>query len=377
MSRVYLSPPEIGGLESEFVAAAIDSNWIAPVGPDLDAFEREVAERVGRRHAVGLSSGTAAIHLGLMELGVGPGDHVIVSTLTFAASANPIVYLGAQPILVDSDAETWNMSPALLEDALRACAQSDRVPKAAVVVDIYGQCAEYAALLPIFEKYGVAVLEDAAEALGASCDGQPAGSFGACAVLSFNGNKIITTSGGGMLVCDDDEFARRIRFFATQAREDAPHYEHREIGFNYRLSNVLAALGRAQLADLDRRVERRRDVNRRYREGLADAPGVAFMPEAPFGHSTNWLTCITIDPDLAHSTTDDVRLWLESHDVESRPAWKPLHLQPAFAEAPRFVDGTSQQLFERGLCLPSGSSLTPDVQDRVIALLRERLDRPA
>lgn len=373
MSRIWLSPPDVTGDDRARLIAAVDGGWIAPVGPDLDGFEAETAVACGRTHAVGLSSGTAALHVALLELGVSAGDEVLVSTFTFVATANAVCHVGATPVFIDADAETWQMSPDLLAEELGARQRAGRsMPAAAVVVDLYGQCADYDRIAPLLAESGVPLIEDAAEALGATYRGRPAGSFGVAAILSFNGNKIITTSGGGMLVTDDVNLARRCCHLSTQAREPAPHYEHTEVGYNYRLSNLLAAFGRGQLADLTRRVAGRRAINQRYRAALAELPGLAFMPEADYGTSTCWLTCITIDPGLP-VTPDAIRLHLESHDIEARPTWKPMHLQPVFADAPARVDGTSARLFATGLCLPSGSTLTDGDQDRVIELVQEAL----
>ena len=370
MTRIYLSPPDVGEAEREALDAAVRSGWVAPVGPDLDAFEAEVAAASGRSHGVGLASGTAALHLALKEVGVAAGDDVVVSTFTFAATANAVTYCGATPVFLDSEAASWNLSPDLLAEELAERARRGRLPKAVVVVDLYGQCADYNRILPLCQEYGVPVIEDAAESLGASCGGRPAGSFGAAAVLSFNGNKIITTSGGGMLVTDDQRVAAHARHLATQARDPAPHYEHSEIGYNYRLSNLLAAFGRAQLAGLAERVERRRAVSRRYREALGEFAGVAFQPTGPAQEPSCWLTCVTIDPAEARATNDAVRLALEAQDIEAQPTWKPMHLQPVFADAPCRVDGTSDGLFGNGLCLPSGSSLSPSDQDQVLEVVR-------
>ncbi|MDQ3781426.1 MAG: aminotransferase class I/II-fold pyridoxal phosphate-dependent enzyme, partial [Actinomycetota bacterium] len=327
MSRIYLSPPDLAGTESAAVQRAIEGGWIAPLGPEVDAFESELAAATDRGHGVALSSGTAAIHLALQQAGVGPGTRVLVQSLTFVASVNPVRYLGAEPVLIDSDRATWVMDPNLLAEALDGAEREGRPYRAVVVVDLYGQCADYTAIVPLCHQHGVTLIEDAAEAIGATHAGRRAGSFGQSAALSFNGNKIITTSGGGALVTDDAMAATRARFLATQAREPAAHYEHTEVGYNYRLSNLLAALGRAQLADLERRVERRRSHNRFYREALGDLPGVVFMPEAASGRSTFWLTALTIDPAVAGTDREAVRLHLESLDIEARPVWKPMHLQ--------------------------------------------------
>ncbi len=342
----------------------LESGWLAPAGPDLAAFEAEVAAVVGRSHAVALSSGTAALHLALLVYGVGPGDSVLVSDLTFAASVNAIRYVGATPVLIDSTRATWNMSPELVAEELSA--RRSAPPKAAILVDLYGQAADHHAIGPLLAEHGVLHLSDAAESLGSTYDGRPAASYGASAALSFNGNKIITTTGGGMLVTDDSAVGDRVRHLSTQAREPVPHYEHREVGYNYRLSNVLAAFGRAQLADLDRRVARRRAIFDRYVTALGHLPGLAFMPEAPTGRSNRWLTCITIDAAVAGVGPAEVREHLEARDIEARPIWKPMHLQPVFRDCPARLDGTSARIFDEGLCLPSGSSLTDADQDRVI-----------
>ena len=365
MSRIYLSPPDVRTTDAESVSRAIEGGWIAPLGPEVDAFEEELAAVTGRRFGVALSSGTAALHLALLINGLGLGDRVLVSTLTFSATINAIRYVGAQPVFIDSEIQTWNIDTDLLEEALE-----DGEYAACLPVDIYGQCADYARIVPLCADRGVPLIEDAAEALGATQDGRPAGSFGGIATLSFNGNKIITTSGGGALVTDSPAWADRARFLATQARDPAPHYQHSEIGYNYRMSNLLAALGRSQLADLDRRVEARRRHNAAYRAALADLPGVEFMPEAPNSRSTFWLTCLTIDPDEAGTDRESVRLHLETLDIESRPVWKPMHLQPVFANCQIYGGEVSARLFANGLCLPSGSSLSTSDRDRVIEAAR-------
>jgi pyridoxal phosphate-dependent aminotransferase EpsN len=359
MSRIYLSAPDVRGPERDFVNAAIDSNWIAPVGPDLDAFEAEVAAIAGRKYGVGLSSGTAALHLGLLELGVKRGDEVLVSTFTFVASANPILYCGATPVFIDSEAETWNMSPDLLAEELAERRRTNtRMPTAAIVVDLYGQCADYDRICPILAEYGIPLLEDSAEAIGASLNGQPAGSFGDAAVFSFNGNKLITTSGGGMLVTDDEAIARRVRHLATQAREQEMHYEHTEVGYNYRLSNLLAAFGRGQLVGLRDRIARRASIRELYAKELADVHGLDFGPIGP-GQSLNyWLTCLKFGEIPGSPTIGAICERLDAAGIEARPLWKPLHLQPVFLGASARVDGTSESLFARGVCLPSGSGMS-------------------
>jgi dTDP-4-amino-4,6-dideoxygalactose transaminase len=365
MARIYLSPPHLSGRELDYLRDAVESNWVAPLGPHVDAFERELAELAGVPHALALSSGTAALHLALVVLGIGPGDEVACSSLTFSASANPIVYAGAVPVFVDADQDTWTLDPELLA---RALAERPAI-RAVVAVDLYGQCCDYDAVAPLCAERGVTLVQDAAESLGSWYGDAPAGAQGDIAAFSFNGNKVITTSGGGMLVSRDGDRIAHARKLSTQAREAAPHYEHTEIGFNYRLSNLLAAVGRAQLAVLPERIAARRRVNSRYRELLAGVPGISFMPEAPYGRGNCWLTCIFVDPDEAGTDRETIRLALEAEDVESRPLWKPMHLQPVFRDAPAYGGGVSASLFERGLCLPSGSALTDDDQRRVVEIL--------
>jgi dTDP-4-amino-4,6-dideoxygalactose transaminase len=340
--------------------AAFDSGWIAPAGPDLPAFEAEVAALTGRRRAVAVGSGTAALHLALLAAGVGPGDEVLVPSFTFAASANPVVYAGARPVFVDSSPSTWTLDPELVTHELRRAARRGRPVRAVVAVDIYGQCADYEPLVEACERYGATLIEDAAEALGADHRGRPAGSFGTVAVLSFNGNKIITTGGGGMLLTDDDAAADQARSLATQAREPVAHYEHHRIGYNYRLSNLLAALGRAQLETLADRVDRRRQVYALYARELADVPGLTMMPLFPLGTPNCWLTCLLVDADRFGAGPEDVVARLGARDVEARRTWKPLHLQRAFAGARTVGGSVAEDLFARGLCLPSGFDLTDD-----------------
>jgi dTDP-4-amino-4,6-dideoxygalactose transaminase len=370
VTRIYLSPPEVGETDRRMLLDAFDSNWIAPVGPDLDAFEREMAERSGTGHAVGLSSGTAGLHLALLLVGVGPGDEVLVPSFTFVATASAVTYLGATPVFVDCTSDNWTIDPDLVAEALADRSRAGRLPRALVTVDLYGQTADYDALEALCDHYGIPLVEDAAEALGATYRGRPAGSFGRAAVFSFNGNKIITTSGGGMLVSDQAELVERARFLATQARDPFPHYEHSAIGFNYRLSNLLAALGRAQLLGLDSRIARRRAIDAAYRSALADTPGIRFMPVAAYGEPNWWLTCLTVDPAAFGADREQIRLALEAEDIESRPTWKPLHLQPVFAGAPTVGGEACAAIFERGLCLPTGSALSPGDQARVVDSLR-------
>jgi len=364
-SRIHLSAPDVGAVEEAFVLDAIRSGWIAPLGPHVDAFETELAERAGRRHAVALSSGTAALHLGLLGLGAAPGAVVIVPTMTFVATANAVAYTGASPVFVDSDPHTGNLDPQLLQDSLTQLS-SERVPVAAVVtVDLLGRCADYDALLPICARAGVPVLADAAEALGARHAGLPAGSFGDCAVLSFNGNKIMTTSGGGALLTDDARFAARARYLSTQARQPVAHYEHTEVGYNYRLSNLLAALGRGQLSRLDAMIDRRRAVRERYVEMIAGAPGVEIFQREGDESDNCWLTAILVDSDVSGWHAADLAKALDAADIEARPLWKPMHRQPVYRAARAFVSGAADTLFERGLTLPSGSALGPSDLDRV------------
>lgn len=370
MTRVYLSPPEMGPVERRMLLEAFDSNWIAPVGPDLDAFEREVAERIGVGHAVALSSGTAALHLALELAGVTPGDEVVVPSFTFIATAAAVTYLGATPLFVDCSADSWNLDPSLVEEVLVARAARGRLPAAVLTVDLYGESADYTALEAVCGRLGVPLVEDAAEALGSTYRGRSAGSFGQSGVISFNGNKIVTTGGGGLLVTDSQARADRARYLASQARLPLPHYEHVEVGYNYRLSNLLAAIGRAQLQGLDHHIERRARINAAYRQALSGLPGVTFMPRAPHGTPNHWLTCVVIDPARFGADREDVRLALEADDIESRPTWKPLHLQPAFAGTELIGPGVCTRIFDRGLCLPTGSALSPADQDRIVTIIR-------
>jgi pyridoxal phosphate-dependent aminotransferase EpsN len=366
MPRIYLSPPDIRPQDHASVDAVLTSNWVAPVGPHLSEFEAMIAERAGCEYGVALSSGTAALHLALQILGVSAGDRVICPTMTFAASANPICYLQAEPIFIDSEPRTWNMDAALLEQAL---SEGSSV-KAVIVVHLYGQCAEMDPILEVCRRYNVPVIEDAAEALGASYKGRPAGSMSDLAFFSFNGNKIITTSGGGMLVTDNKEWAERARYLATQARESVLHYEHKEVGYNYRMSNVLAGLGLSQVADLDRRITVRRGHFEAYRSALADLPGVSFMPISYADEANYWLTCLTVDPKESGTDRDAIIAALEAADIEARPLWKPLHLQPVFSSQTVYGGDCAEHLFARGLCLPSGSSMTEQDRAEVIATVR-------
>jgi dTDP-4-amino-4,6-dideoxygalactose transaminase len=362
--RILLSSPDVGDREQELVAEAIRSGWIPPLGPMVDEFERRVAERSGRRHAVALSSGTAALHLGLLEVSAGPGTAVVVPTMTFAATANAVVYTGAEPVFVDCD-DDGVLDPGLLEQTLGMLAAEGTRVAAVVPVDILGRCADYTRLLPVCERFGVPVLSDAAESFGSRHGSRPAASFGVAAVLSFNGNKIMTTSGGGMLLTDDPIMADRVRYLSTQARQPGVHYEHIEVGYNYRLSNVLAALGLAQLERLDEMIGRRRALRKTYARLFADVPGARVFQRAGDAEDNCWLSAVLVDPDRAGWSVDDLRIALDAAGIESRPLWKPMHLQPVFTGARAVVDGTAERLFTTGLTLPSGSVLRPDQIDRV------------
>jgi dTDP-4-amino-4,6-dideoxygalactose transaminase len=369
LPRIYLSPPHMSGEELEFVQQTFASNWIAPLGPQVDAFEAEMAEYIGVSHAAALVSGTAAIHLALRLIGVQPGDEVLCSTLTFSASANPVLYEQAQPVFIDCAATSWNIDPTLLREELAACARRGRLPRAVIVVDLYGEPADYRQIQEICSHYDVPIIQDAAEALGAVYRDKRAGAHGDMGILSFNGNKIITTSGGGMLVSDNGELIERARFLATQARDRAPHYQHSCLGFNYRMSNVLAAIGRAQLRVLPERIAARRRNLEFYSRELSALPGVEFMPRQDHGSGNCWLTCITIHPEEFGATREDVRLSLEAQNIEARPVWKPLHLQPVF-DGFRVRGGEcSEAIFERGLCLPSGSNLSQADLERICSLI--------
>jgi dTDP-4-amino-4,6-dideoxygalactose transaminase len=373
--RIYLSSPHMGDLEERFVAEAFQTNWIAPLGPHVDAFEREFCDAVGAGHAAALSSGTAALHLALKLVGVGPGDEVLVSTFTFSATVNPIVYLGARPVFIDSERASWNMDPTLLTEALEDRDRSGRLPRAVVVVHLYGQCADMEPILAACGRFGVPVIEDAAEALGATYRGRAAGTMGRLGIFSFNGNKIITTSGGGMLVSPEEPLVTHARKLATQARDPAPHYEHSEIGYNYRLSNLLAGIGRGQLRVLESRVGARRRNFAFYDSTLGELPGLHFMPDAGWGRHTRWLTTLTIDPAEFGATPEEIRVALERENIEARPVWKPMHLQPVFAGLPAHGGSVAESLFGQGLCLPSGSNLDRDDLERVVEAILDWRER--
>lgn len=365
-----MGPDELGLVQETFA-----SNWIAPVGPQVDAFEQELAARAGTKSSAVLSSGTAGLHLALRWLGLQAGDEVLCSTLTFSASANPILYERGVPVFVDSDERSWNMDPARLAEAVEDCMRRGKKPKAVILVHLYGQSADLDPIVAICAKHEIPLIEDAAEALGASYKGKPPGSLGLCGIHSFNGNKIITTSSGGALVSNDAKLIEKAKFWATQARDPAPHYQHSEIGFNYRMSNVLAAIGRGQLRVLEQRVNARRANCAYYQKHLGSLPGLKFMPEADYGRSTRWLTCVTIDPAIAGIDREKVRLALAEENIEARPVWKPMHLQPIFAGSRCYGGAVSERLFADGLCLPSGSNLTESDLERVTETVRKVFNR--
>jgi dTDP-4-amino-4,6-dideoxygalactose transaminase len=369
MPRIYLSPPHLAGTELDHLSDALASNWITTLGPQVDALETEVAELARVPGALAVSSGTAALHLALLVAGVGPGDEVACSDLTFAASANAIVYTGATPFFVDCD-ETWTLDPILLDRALTERRQAGARVRAVVAVDLYGQCCDYDAVRAVCEAHGALLVQDAAESLGATYRGAPAGAQGLLAAFSFNGNKIITSSGGGMLVSQDLDLIDHARKLSAQAREPVAHYEHVELGFNYRMSNLIAAVGLAQVAVLADRVAARRAINARYRSLLADVPGISFLDPAPYGEPNDWLTCIVVDAAQLGVDREQVRLALEAEDIESRPVWKPMHLQPLYARHTFFGGAVGADIFARGLCLPSGSALSVEDQERVVATIR-------
>jgi dTDP-4-amino-4,6-dideoxygalactose transaminase len=369
--KIWLSSPHMGDNELLFVKEAFDANWIAPLGPHVNNFEYDLETFTGAKHAAALSSGTAAIHLALIMLGVVAGDEVICQSFTFSASANPIVYQGAVPVFVDSEADTWNMCPELLEQAIKDRILKGKKPKAIIPVHLYGMPAKMAEIMLIANRYDIPVIEDAAEALGSTLNGKAAGTFGQMGVLSFNGNKIITTSGGGALISNSAELINKARFLATQARDAAPHYQHSSIGYNYRMSNVCAGIGRGQMMVIDERVQQRRAVYDTYKEQLNDIEGIDFLPEPLNYKSNRWLTAILVDPLKTNGITrETIRLALEEHNIEARPLWKPMHLQPIFESYPSYKNGVSESLFDKGLCLPSGSNLTDEELERVISVIK-------
>lgn len=372
--RIYLSPPHMSGNEQKYINEAFETNWIAPLGPNVEAFEHELATYIGAKGALALSSGTSAIHLALRLLNVGKGDIVFVSTLTFIASANPILYLGAEPVFIDSEPTSWNMSPQALQNAFEDAKKKGKFPKAIIIVNLYGQSADMEPLMKIAHYYKVPIIEDAAESLGATYKGKLSGTFGKYGIFSYNGNKIITTSGGGMLISDELDAITKARFWATQARDPAPHYQHSEMGYNYRLSNILAGIGRGQLEVLEKRVKQKREVFERYYQALSNVEGLEFMPEASYGRSTRWLTTLTIDSKIIDIKPIDIINALARENIESRPVWKPLHLQPLFKGYQYYQyddnNSISDILFENGICLPSGSNLSLEEQNRVIDIIK-------
>ena len=369
--KIWLSSPHMGSAEFEYVRNAFETNWIAPLGPHVDGFEKQIQEYLNVGHAAALSSGTSALHLALIIAGIGVGDFVLCSSFTFSASANPIVYQGATPVFVDSETETWNMDPDLAEAAIQTLSAKGQMPRAMILVHLYGMPAKMDRFEEIARKYNILIIEDAAEALGSHWNGKMMGTFGKMGILSFNGNKIITTSGGGALVSDNAEWIQKARFLATQARDPAPHYQHSQIGYNYRLSNVLAGIGRGQMHVLPDRIVNRRANFSYYHKTLSDLSGISFLKEPSGFFSNRWLSCITIDPSVSGGITrEDVRLALEKENIESRPLWKPMHLQPIFRDYPCWVNGVSETLFEQGLCLPSGSNLSAADLQRVVFVVR-------
>ena len=371
--RIYLSPPHTGREEKKLLIDAFDSNWIAPLGPHVDAFEKEMAHYLGARHAAALSSGTAAVHLALILSGVQQGDDVICQSFTFCGSANPIVYLNANPIFVDSEKDSWNMDTNLMEQAIKDGIQKGKKPKAVIAVHLYGQPAKLDDILALCRQYQIPFIEDAAEALGSTYHDQKAGTFGDFGILSFNGNKIITTSGGGMLIGNNADAIAKARFLATQARDDAPHYEHSEIGYNYRMSNLLAAVGRGQLRVIDERVRRKREIFDYYKTRLGQIDGIAFQPELSDSFSNRWLTAMAINPKKVGVTREEIRLALEKENIESRPLWKPMHLQPVYQGSGAYTNGVSEALFKDGLCLPSGTAMTEDDLDRICTIIENEI----
>lgn len=377
--RIWLSLAHMGGHEQAFIQEAFDTNWVVPLGPNVNGLETDLEQYLEQnKKVVALSSGTAAIHLGLLQLGVGVGDEVICQSFTFSASANPITYLGAQPVFVDSESDTWNISPDYLEEAiLDRIKKTGKAPNAIIPVHLYGMPANMPEIMTVAQKYDIPILEDAAEALGSSVGGRKCGTFGEFACLSFNGNKMITTSGGGALVCSTEAQKNKTMFYATQARDQAPHYQHSEIGYNYRMSNICAGIGRGQMLVLPLRIDQRRKNNAFYRQHLSNIEGISFQTEPAQDYYSNyWLTSILVDPEKTNGVTrEDIRLALDRANIESRPLWKPMHLQPVFADSPYYGDGTSERLFQDGLCLPSGSILTEDDLIQVIKVIKETIQR--
>ncbi|MEA4994949.1 MAG: DegT/DnrJ/EryC1/StrS family aminotransferase [Petrimonas sp.] len=371
--RIWLSLAHMGGQEQKFIQEAFDTNWVVPLGPNVDGFEKDLTEFLDQDvHVVALSAGTAAIHLGLVQLGVSRDEEVICQSFTFSASANPITYQGAKPVFVDSEKDTWNMSPTYLRKAIEnRIAKTGKKPKAIIPVHLYGMPAKMDEIMAIANEYNIPILEDAAEALGAEYKNQKCGTFGEFACLSFNGNKMITTSGGGALVCRTEDESKQTKFFATQARDQAPHYQHSHIGYNYRMSNICAGIGRGQMMVLEDHIARRREINGIYRELLKGIPGISFHTNPTEDFNSNyWLTCIIVDPAIAGFNREDIGLAMDKENIETRPLWKPMHLQPVFADCAFYGDGTSEQLFNDGLCLPSGPTLTNEDIERVASVIK-------
>jgi dTDP-4-amino-4,6-dideoxygalactose transaminase len=365
--KIWLSPPHMCGEEQKFIKLAFDENYIAPVGSNLTGFEKEMANYLGVPNVLMLTSGTAAIHMSMIVLGIKAGDEVIAPTFSFAACINPIVYQNALPVLVDSDEASWNMGPDLLEKAIQDRLKLGKKPKAIVIVHLYGMPAHITQIRSIANHYNIPIIEDAAEALGSSFRGEKCGTMGDLCIISFNGNKIITTSGGGALISKNEDYIKKARFLATQAKDDAPHYQHSQIGYNYRMSNIIAGIGRGQLTVIEDRIQSRRDNHDFYLEKLKDINGISVLTERQGAFSNYWLTTILVDPSkTGGKTREDIRMALEKENIESRPLWKPMHLQPVFAHCPAYVDGTSEKLFNNGLCLPSGSNLTIEQKERVV-----------
>jgi dTDP-4-amino-4,6-dideoxygalactose transaminase len=371
-NRIWLSSPHMGHAEKGFVEDAFTTNWIAPLGPNVDGFESDLSQYTGVAHTAVLSSGTAALHLALIILGVKKDDIVLCQSFTFSATANPIVYLGATPVFIDSEEETWNMDPVLLERSIQHYLAINKKPKAIIPVHLYGMPAKLDAIIQIAKQYDIPVVEDAAEALGSTYHNKPCGAFGDLGILSFNGNKIITTSSGGALLSANEEWIKKAKFLSTQARDAAPHYQHSHIGYNYRMSNVLAGIGRGQMQVLPERIDQRRNNYAFYRDSFKDIQGISFQPEASGSFSNRWLTCILVDPKKTNGITrEDIRLHLEKDNIESRPLWKPMHLQPIFKDSPYFGNDVSAKLFEQGLCLPSGSNLLQHDLERITGKIKQ------
>ncbi|MEJ8756021.1 aminotransferase class I/II-fold pyridoxal phosphate-dependent enzyme [Pontibacter sp. H259] len=369
--RIFLSVPHMGGHERNYVQKALEDNWVSTKGPNVPGFEHDICQHTNAQHAVALSSGTAALHLALLVLGVKPGDEVICSTFTFVASANPILYAGATPVFVDSEEETWNMDPELLEEAIKAGISRGKKPACILLVHLYGMPAKMKEIMEVANRYEIPVLEDAAEALGSRYSGHQVGTFGKIGVFSFNGNKIVTTSGGGALITADEELAARAEFLANQAKDHAPYYLHSQMGYNYMLSNVSAGIGRGQLEVLEKRVKQRREIYTYYRDRLSDVEGLYFVPEPKTSFANRWLTTVLLPDGFS---PEQVRQELEHENIETRPLWKPMHQQPLFESYTSFGNGTSDKLFERGLCLPSSSSLTEEDLAKVVKTLKQALE---